>query len=260
MKRLFNLLLLEISQYKLLFLVLISSLFGFQCYVVFKTVYSSLQIEAIQVDAIYPLLEINVDPFSVTKALGFGILLTSCHLIWNHDWSARNGFMTRLLMTPGPRMHIYFAKLGVHLCILLAIPVIQFVAITFGLLMMGLFIPDLSLKLVFDAFIANALSASLPSMSAFVVSLVIYVAGISTCFQNILIKASSKRYGNFIVVLAVVANIALFLGVWILYARLERRLPLTTEEILLLKLFLSSVFIGINWLGSNYLLEHSVGV
>ncbi|MHA0857988.1 hypothetical protein [Paenibacillus sp. CMAA1364] len=154
--------------------------------------------------------------FFIPILLSIGVLVIYVFLIWYRDWFGRNAFIYRLLMLPGSRQHIYYAKATAILLFVFGLVSFQLAILPIEKLIFNMIIPSdiREPSHLLDIIGGNqALAMLIPeNFDQFLLSYGLGMIAVLAIFTAILIERSYRRIGVLyaIVYLAVCSIATLF--------------------------------------------------
>ena len=277
MKKYLKLLAYELENSKKLIAILVAGVTLLQSVSFIQMIREYKQIVEIQISQLGTLKGVKFD-FSVFTSNGWFILsimgsvaLIGAYIfyIWLKEWYKQCKSIYRVLMLPGSRMSIYWAKFTTILMLILILLGLEMVLLTGAMKLAGVIIGDQLVGTgnnwyVFvqgnDQYI-NPLEMLYPATwMDFSLTYGVGICAVSTCFQLIILAMSTRHLKKVqsigLMIVNVVAVGLYFSGLVFLIDNLM----LTSGELLWMMTLSLTIFFVINTLVSRYLLNHYIAV
>ena len=194
---------------------------------------------------------------------GTAILVYSA-VIWSREWSSKGSFIYRLLMLPGSRFGIYWAKLLTMLVITFFLQAVQVVGVFLNYYLTSFFIPEFAQYHITPwSLVTNSMAMPLlvPQYAVqFLLILTMGVALIVTVFQLAILVFGVEKKGYVRKVTSVVVYILVVVVLFTLIMRTQFVVRLIGNEAMVFLIGSMLIWIVLNMLLSDYLLNHKVSV
>ena len=194
---------------------------------------------------------------------GTAILVYSA-VIWVKEWSNKGSFIYRLLMLPGSRFGIYWAKLLMMVVITFFLQAVQVIGVFLNYYLTSFFIPDFGQYHITPwSLVANSIAMPLvvpPYVTEFLLILIMGVALIVTVFQLAILVVGVEKKGYVRKVTSVVLYILVVVVIFTLVVRTQFVVRLIGNEAIIFLIGSMLIWIILNMLLSDYLLNHKVSV
>ena len=194
---------------------------------------------------------------------GTAILVYSA-VIWAKEWSSKGSFIYRLLMLPGSRFGIYWAKLLTMLVITFFLQAVQVVGVFLNYYLTSFFIPEFGQYHITPwSLVTNTMAMPLlvPQYTTeFLLILIMGVALIVTVFQLAILVVGVEKKGYVSKVTSVVLYILVVVVLFTLVVRTQFVVRLIGQEAIIFLIGSMLIWIVLNMLWSDYLLNHKVSV
>ncbi len=185
--------------------------------------------------------------------------------IWFKEWYKQGKSIYRLLMLPGSRMNVYWAKFTAIFIIIAVLLGVEVILLTLFMKIGGVVIGE---QLVgtgnnWYVFIQNSILLRLVYPNTWMKFLLTYGIGVclvSTCFQIVILAMSTRQLRTIQSLGAMVLNIVLVGGYLEAARMIVTNLSLTNGEMQVLITAVLGIYFIINTLISRHLLNHSIAV
>ena len=178
---------------------------------------------------------------------GTAILVYSA-VIWSKEWSSKGSFIYRLLMLPGSRFGIYWAKLLTMLVITFFLQAVQVVGVFLNYYLTSFFIPE------FAQYHITPWSLVTNSMAMPLLVLIV------TVFQLAILVFGVEKKGYVRKVTSVVLYVLVIVVTFTAIMRTQFVVRLIGNEAMVFLIGSMLIWIVLNMLLSDYLLNHKVSV
>ena len=208
--------------------------------------------------------EIVLDQLAIGLPVFFAgsAILVYAAVIWSKEWSSKGSFIYRLLMLPGSRFGIYWAKLLTMLVITFFLQAVQVVGVFLNYYLTSFFIPEFAQYHITPwSLVTNSMAMPLlvPQYAVqFLLILTMGVALIVTVFQLAILVVEKKGYVR--KVTSVVLYILVVVVIFTLIMRTQFVVRLIGNEAMVFLIGSMLIWIVLNMLLSDYLLNHKVSV
>ena len=187
-------------------------------------------------------------------------ILVYAAVIWSKEWSSKGSFIYRLLMLPGSRFGIYWAKLLTMLVITFFLQAVQVVGVFLNYYLTSFFIPEFAQYNITPwSLVTNSMAMPLYA-TQFLLILTMGIALIVTVFQLAILVVGVEKKGYVRKVTSVVLYVLVVVVIFTLIMRTQFVVRLIGNETMVFLIGSMLIWIILNMLLSDYLLNHKVSV